>query len=121
VYGNEILNTMKFKTPTDVPLRWTTDNPTNDYPSLDYSRGRVYMSDYYITDGSYLKLQNLNIGYTTALSRLKISSLRIYMNVNNLLTLTGFPGYDPEVGIDGIYWGGKPRMRTATLGVNLTF
>ena len=121
VYGNDILNTMKFKTPDETPLRWTIDKPNNDYPSLNVSRGRVNMSDYYITDGSYLKLQNLNIGYTTSIPRLTISSLRIYMNFTNLLTLTGFTGYDPEVGIDGIYWGGKPRMRTSTVGVNVNF
>lgn len=121
VYGNDILDAVKFSRANEQPFRWTQDNPTNDWPSLRHNRGWPKVSDWFITDGSYLRLQNLSVGYTSSVKKLKISSLRVYLNINNLYTFTGYEGYDPEVGLEGIEWGGKPRQRTASLGVNLTF
>jgi TonB-linked SusC/RagA family outer membrane protein len=121
VYGNDVLDTQKFNRPSDRAQRWTPDAPNNEYPSVRNNRGWPLVSDYYITDGSYLRLQNLTFGYTTPIKKLKITDLKVYLNIYNLYTFSKFDGYDPEVGVDGIYWGGKPRQRTFTIGVNITF
>lgn len=120
-FGQDIFNTKAFGEPSNMPLRWTMDNPTNDYPSLRDGRN-IYLSDWYIQDGSYLRLQNVSLAYN--IDQLGLSWFkrgRIYMNATNLFTITGFDGYDPELGADGIYWGGYPKLRKWTLGVELTF
>ena len=105
VFGQDVLNTKAFGEPSNSPLRWTPDNPTNKYPSLRDGR-QVKISDWWIEDGSFLRVQNLNIGYT---------------NASNLYTFTKFKGYDPEVGLNGVYSGGYPRLRKWTFGLDLTF
>ncbi|WP_010421125.1 SusC/RagA family TonB-linked outer membrane protein [Anaerophaga thermohalophila] len=121
VYGNDILYQNRMDEPNVRPLRWTLDNQTNDYPSL--RNGRQYLlSDWFIQDGSFLRIQNVNFGYnfnTNPASFFK--KVKLYLNVSNLYTFTNFDGYDPEVGMDGIYWGGYPRLRNWTLGLNVTF
>lgn len=83
--------------------------------------------DYYIEDGSFLRLDYLAIGYNFDMSKLKgIESLRLYVASNNLLTITGYSGLDPETTIDGLSFGVDmynvyPKTRTFTLGVNVTF
>ena len=121
VFGQDVLNTKAFGEPSNSPLRWTPDNPTNKYPSLRDGR-QVKISDWWIEDGSFLRVQNLNIGYTFGLPKKSfLSKARIYMNASNLYTFTKFKGYDPEVGLDGVYSGGYPRLRKWTFGLDLTF
>lgn len=121
VFGQDVLNTKAFGEPSNSPLRWTPDNPTNKYPSLRDGR-QVKISDWWIEDGSFLRVQNLNIGYTFDLPKKSfLSKARIYMNASNLYTFTKFKGYDPEVGLDGVYSGGYPRLRKWTFGLDLTF
>lgn len=121
VFGQDVLNTKAFGEPSNSPLRWTPDNPTNKYPSLRDGR-QVKISDWWIEDGSFLRVQNLNIGYTFDLPKKSFfSKARIYMNASNLYTFTKFKGYDPEVGLDGVYSGGYPRLRKWTFGLDLTF
>ena len=121
VFGQDVLNTKAFGEPSNSPLRWTPDNPTNKYPSLRDGR-QVKISDWWIEDGSFLRVQNLNIGYTFDLPKKSfLSKARIYMNAYNLYTFTKFKGYDPEVGLDGVYSGGYPRLRKWTFGLDLTF
>lgn len=121
VFGQDVLNTKAFGEPSNSPLRWTPDNPTNKYPSLRDGR-QVKISDWWIEDGSFLRVQNLNIGYTFDLPKKSfLSKVRIYMNASNLYTFTKFKGYDPEVGLDGVYSGGYPRLRKWTFGLDLTF
>ena len=121
VFGQDVLNTKAFGEPSNSPLRWTPDNPTNKYPSLRDGR-QVKISDWWIEDGSFLRVQNLNIGYTFDLPKKSfLSKARIYMNAANLYTFTKFKGYDPEVGLDGVYSGGYPRLRKWTFGLDLTF
>jgi len=117
VYGNDVLNTQAFNQPSETPLRWTPDNPTNKYPSLRDSRN-TYLSDWWVEDGSFLRIQNLNLGYTMNLWQ--DNTARFFVNASNLYTFTKFDGYDPEVGSNGIYWGGYPRLRKLTVGVNLS-
>lgn len=123
-YGNDIVNTQHFGTPKTQSQRWTPDNPNNKYPSLRESRHEYRFSDFWIEDGSYLKLQNLNIGYNIRLDpkRCCLSNIRVAFNATNLFTLTNFSGYDPQmVGLDGIYWGGLPSMRQYTFEFKFTF
>jgi TonB-linked SusC/RagA family outer membrane protein len=122
VVGNDVVNTQAFSQPGNQPFRWTPDNPTNDYPRLRDGR-QVMFSDWWIEDGSFLRIQELNVGYTFNLPKEKVflSAIRLYANVSNLYTFTKFSGYDPEVGLLGIYSGGYPRLRKWTFGVDITF
>lgn len=117
VFGNDVLNSQAFNQPSNQPLRWTPDNPTNEYPALRDGR-QVKLSDWWLEDGSFVRIQNLNLGYT--IGKPGGLSARIFMNASNVFTFTKFDGYDPEVGTDGRYWGGYPRLRKWTLGLNLT-
>ncbi|EWH13184.1 TonB-dependent receptor plug [Cellulophaga geojensis KL-A] len=120
-FGQDIFNTKAFSEPGNIPLRWTQDNTTNNYPSLRDGR-TLYMSDWFIEKGSFVRLQNVSIGYNIKnLNTAWFKKGRIFMNGTNLFTITDFNGYDPELGGDGIYWGGYPKLRNWTLGVELTF
>ena len=77
----------------------------------------------FIEDGSYLRLKNLQIGYTFPLKwtqKFHCSRLRLYATASNLFTITGYKGYDPEVG-GGVDYGNYPQSRTFTFGLNATF
>lgn len=74
-------------------------------------------------DGSYLRLKNVQIGYTFPkkwMSKAHIERLRLYVTASNLFTITGYSGYDPEVG-SGTDYGNYPQSRTFTFGLNATF
>ena len=118
VFGNDVINTQAFNQPNNRPFRWTPDNPTDEYPSLRDGRFTRF-ADWWIEDGSFVRIQNLNLGYTIDLP--SNISARVFMNASNLFTFSKFEGYDPEVGLDGRYWGGIPRLRKWTLGLNLSF
>ena len=121
VSGNDIVYQNMWGQPNTSPLRWTQDNPTNEYPSLRNDRS-YYLSDWFIKDGSFLRIQNVNLGYNFKTNKVKwINNLRIYFNASDVYTFTKFKGYDPEVGTDGIYWGGYPRLSKWTFGLDLTF
>lgn len=120
-FGQDVYNTKAFGEPSNKPLRWTVDNPTNEYPSLRDGR-QTMVSDWWVEDGSYLRIQNLTLGYTFDFKKSLIcDKIRLYANVSNLYTFSKFKGYDPEVGLNGIYTGGYPRLRKWTFGVDLTF
>ena len=122
VVGNDVLNTKAWGEANSSPLRWTSDNPTNKYPSLKEGR-QTKISDWWVEDGSFLRLQDISVGYTFNISKQKLfaSKLRLYMNISNLYTFTKFTGYDPEVDEMGVYYGGYPRLRKWTFGLSLTF
>lgn len=121
VFGQDVYNTKAFGEASNRPLRWTVDNPTNKYPSLRSGRQSM-VSDWWVEDGSFLRVQNLTLGYTFNFKESWIcEKIRIYGNVSNLYTFSKFKGYDPEVGLNGIYTGGYPRLRKWTVGVDFTF
>ncbi|WP_255406504.1 TonB-dependent receptor [Prevotella sp. KH2C16] len=121
VFGNDVLNTNHFGQSSNNPLRWTPDNPTNEYPRLRDGR-QTMISDWWIEDGSFLRVQNVTLGYTFDFKGKSIlDKLHLYMNISNLYTFTSFKGYDPEVGLNGVYSGGYPRLRKWTFGIDLTF
>jgi TonB-linked SusC/RagA family outer membrane protein len=90
-----------------------------------------FPSTFAVEDGSFLRVNNISLGYTfssTWLSRFKIASLRLYGTVNNVATITGYSGYDPEVDArrgspvtQGVDYSAYPRSRTYLLGANISF
>jgi TonB-linked SusC/RagA family outer membrane protein len=78
-------------------------------------------SDFLLEDGSYLRLKNVTLGYTVPKNLLNGLGLRIHAGVENLLTITGYSGFDPEVGNYGLDAGTYPVARTFNVGINLNF
>lgn len=102
-------------------MRWTTDNPTNSYPRLNANR-QTKLSDWWVEDGSFVRIQTMTLGYSIPFSKKDAArKIRLYVSADNLYTFTGFEGYDPEVGMTGIYSGGYPRLRKWTFGADFTF
>jgi TonB-linked SusC/RagA family outer membrane protein len=104
--------------------RWTPENPDASYPRLTYQQAHNQrLSTYWLEDASYLRLKNVQLGYTlpSALTqRVRISKLRIFASADNLLTLSDFfYGYDPETPVSsgGFY----PQVKTFVMGLNLNF
>lgn len=85
----------------------------------------------YIEDGSYIRLKNISLGYTfpkKTIDKLGLSNLRIYANIQNLLTITGYDGYDPEIGastssvnVYGLDNGRYPSPTVYSFGLNVSF
>ena len=112
---------------------WTVDNPNASYPRpvSNLGHSNLLISDRYVEDASYLRIQNITLGYTLpsdVTSRINISKLRLYAGVQNLHTFTKYKGYDPEVGsfnqdalLTGVDNGRYPTPRTFTMGLNVEF
>lgn len=118
--------------------RWQEPGDITNVPQARLGMGNgTKTSSRYLSDGSYLRIRNINLGYTipaALTSRLKMSSVRISMGVQNLYTLTKYKGWDPEVNytgagrstqntniIQGYDFYTAPQARTYTLGINLSF
>lgn len=111
---------------------WTPQNLDAKIPVVErvsnFSTSNVANS-FYVEDGSYLRLQNLTLGYSapaSVLQKLKMERARVFASVNNLFTLTKYEGLDPAVGGDadltfGIDVGNYPVTRGWTFGLNLSF
>ena len=134
VVGHDVLNVSRLVLGNPAQLKGGA-NGLNEAAAVASAvqQGGVY-SDFYIEDGSYIKLDNLNLGYTFDTKNWKmIEKLRIYASANNLFTLTNYSGIDPEVNFDGgdkdsgeVYFGIDqyniyPKTRTFTFGLNMTF
>jgi len=121
VQGNDVFDFRKM-TPSRQIERWTPDNPSNEYPRANSTRGML-ASDFFLTDGSFLRIQNVTVGYNLPLGLIKgVQSLRIYFSGNNLYTFSKFnTGFDPEMGELGINEGNYPRPRALSLGLNIGF
>jgi hypothetical protein len=111
--------------------RWTGPGSTNEYARLgtDLNRNSVF-SDFYVEDGSFLRLRNVQIGYNLPAEkagRLHMQGLRVYLSGNNLFTLTNYMGFDPDIGsaggalASGVDYGFYPQARNLMLGFNLRF
>ncbi len=93
--------------------------------------GNNRVSDAYIEDGSYIRLQNISLAYNLPrklIEKISLSNLKIYCNVQNLLTFTKYKGFDPEVGshqgnalLNGVDYSRYPSPRIYTVGVNVQF
>jgi hypothetical protein len=90
-----------------------------------------YSQSFAVEDGSYLRINNVTLGYNipkSVLSKFHISAFRLYATVNNLATLTGYTGYDPDASTrrsdpttPGVDFAAYPRARTFVAGLNITF
>jgi hypothetical protein len=102
---------------TDVLRAWTPQNTNTDIPrstTLDQAENRA-PSSFFVEDGSYFRLRSLELGYTVnpeAIST-SISSLRLFVTGQNLLTITGYDGYDPDVSSTN---GGRANRDTGFAG-----
>ena len=153
VYGNSIYNALRLRTEgagtecamstsmrdvwigytdqakssmIDKGLNYMTMNLENLNGSIPNPVGSTLNTENstrFIEDGSYLRLKNLQIGYTFPLKwtqKFRCSRLRLYATASNLFTITKYSGYDPEVG-SGVDYGNYPQSRTFTFGLNATF
>ncbi|MDR1680421.1 MAG: TonB-dependent receptor [Prevotellaceae bacterium] len=135
VYGNEIYRNWGTSTYAQLNYqqhqldRWHGKGTSNWEPILDPSRSNNNLaSSYFVEDGSFFRIRNIQLGYTFSpvlLSKVWLKSLRVYANVQNLHTWHKNAGYTPEVGGGalsfGIDSGGYPMPAIYTLGINLSF
>jgi len=135
VAGNKIfqglrrLDILTSNYPTKALSRWTGEGSGDDFPRLtdsDPNGNFSKMSDFYLEDGDYLRLKVLQLGYTIPsriFSKIGASRLRVYVTGENLLTLTNYTGYDPEVGggVFGIDKGQYPQARSIIGGIQVSF
>ncbi len=147
VYGNSIYNQVLtdiegFYRPFNITQRiatqsWNGPGSTNTFPLLSWTDGtnNKTPSTRFLESGSYLRLKNVQLGYKlgkNVLSSLHISSVRLFVSAQNLLTFTKYTGLDPEMYSNsnnagdgdkavGIDWGTYPSARTVTVGVNANF
>ncbi|WP_343328527.1 TonB-dependent receptor [Polaribacter staleyi] len=112
-FGGKIMNGSKayayqYGNHQDLIYQYSAQNPTSDIPvyrgaqTHDNFRGR---NDFWLEDGTYVRLRNITLGYNfnkKMLTKMKLSKLRLYVAGQNLLTFTKYTGYDPEVGNNGL-------------------
>jgi hypothetical protein len=156
VYGNQIYNANKVEMCSEYykyrnllttmqnsysQVDWATGERITDPALLEAANanadiwavptGRYATTSWAIEDGSFLRLNNLTIGYTLPadlMSNLHVQKLRVYCTAYNLYTLTKYSGYDPEVdsrrsspATPGVDYSAYPKSRSFNVGVNLTF
>jgi hypothetical protein len=114
--------------PSYMLNRWTGEGTSTRIPRfvIGDNSSNWQSSDLYVYDGSYLRLKNIQLGYTLPsklTSKVFIQSLRLYVAAENLFTFTKYHGYDPEISSGGtslgIDYGVYPQARTFTFGVNV--
>lgn len=112
---------------TDWRNRWTPENHTNTMPKIyvadGYAPVQNYASTYYLKDASFLRVKNIQLGYTLPLnliSKAGMKSFRVYFAADNVFTSSKFPGLDPERTSDGNYVT-YPQIRTFTFGATVQF
>ncbi|WP_075602391.1 SusC/RagA family TonB-linked outer membrane protein [Saccharicrinis aurantiacus] len=135
-HGNQVYNGSKLfayanARHQDMYYMWTPANPTSDIPTArpdakaDNFRSR---NDYFLEDGSFLRVRNISLGYTIPkrVFNNNIDRLRCYITAQNPLTFTKYEGYDPEVGGNGVSTrgidkGNYPVTRKFLIGVQIDF
>lgn len=139
-YGAKIFNFLRWQLEKmdnafynqlrSVQDRYTDANTGGSLPRFtNTNSNNVYMSDRYVESGSYLRIQNITLGYripARILNKAKISNVRLYMSIQNLHTFTDYSGYDPEVGafnnnirLMNVDAGHYPNPRSITFGANI--
>ena len=137
VSGNTIYNGQKqyaysTKRHRDLVNSWTDNNPTSNIPTprsnIEHPNVQT-SSDYFLEDGSFLRLRNIILGYslkTTLLDKIGIEKLRLFINAQNPITWTKYSGFDPEVGSSNPFEGGLDRgsypvSSTYSAGISIIF
>ena len=143
VYGNDIANGNLIKlnnaeglqtniSPNAYYNAWRPDAQTNLYPRIGYEaipKQTIAITDRIIEDGSFLRLNNVTIGYDIPVEKSKMfERFNVYIAGQNLVTWTNYSGYNPEVSsflytglINGVDWNGAPNASTFLLGININF
>jgi len=146
-YGNDIYAAYKeytvfnsaFNMSEEAKERWTGPGTSTRVPRLTSSdpNQNARESDFFVEDGSYLRLKNIQLAYEVpqrflgALSATGLTKARAYVSAKNLVTITGYDGYTPEIGVNGdsdsstldrgIDRATYPQPRSYTVGIGLTF
>ncbi|WP_080905854.1 TonB-dependent receptor [Parabacteroides sp. Marseille-P3160] len=141
-YGNDLMNISKVSYAYDYGFglnmirdvlynHWSENNPNAKYPKISYYT-KYQVSDRFVEDGSYLRLKNIQLTYKLPIHKIGVNwikSLQIYTSAQNLLTLTNYSGWDPEVNArggsnstvlgvdDNVY----PNYKTFTFGLRARF
>lgn len=139
-HGNKLFNALAcrldrgnyyYNSLSEVANRWTVTNPSNSIQKASTATS-IFADSRFVEDASYLKIRNIQVGYTFPLKQItRDSKLRLYLSLINFFTITGYNGYDPEAnrnGIDetsamyqGVDYGAYPSAKTVQFGLNLTF
>ncbi|WP_411029283.1 SusC/RagA family TonB-linked outer membrane protein [Spongiimicrobium sp. 3-5] len=138
VSGNEIYNGVRMwlyrsdrnNMSSDLLNAWSTSNTGSNIPRNVFGdpNNNIRPSNYFLEDGAYLRLKNLQIGYTlpeSAIGETFISKARLYVTANNLFTITDYSGFDPGLGNGGTFTRGVdrgfyPLTRSFVLGISLS-
>ena len=120
--------------PDDFRNYFVSNASSTNMPRLyteSYSNHNNRVSDAYVEDGSYIRLQNISLSYTFPkkwIEHLFLTNVKLYMNIQNVFTITKYDGYDPEVGSlwgdalkNGIDYNRYPSPRIYTFGINVSF
>ncbi|WP_108809220.1 SusC/RagA family TonB-linked outer membrane protein [Aquimarina spinulae] len=136
--GNKIYNGVKMwlyrtdrnNVSSDLVNAWTPQNTNTDIPRNAFGdpNNNIRPSSYFLEDGSYLRLKNLQIGYSipeSAISKIPVSRIRVYATANNLFTITDYSGFDPGLGNGGTFNRGVdrgfyPLTRSFIFGINVS-
>ncbi|GHV68111.1 SusC/RagA family TonB-linked outer membrane protein [Bacteroidia bacterium] len=125
--GNEVYNSLRmhlespnssYNVSTALLDAWTPTNPSNQVAKIGESQWK-YTDSRYLEDASYFRLKNITLGYTIKVEVAPVTA-RIFVTAQNLFTLTGYKGYDPEV-VSGVDMGAYPTARTFSMGASITF
>ena len=124
VYGYQVFNTTRliFGNPIFLPTRNVLSEAVDEYQRGLSDNPKV--SSYYLEDASFIRLDNISLGYNFANTG-RFERIRIYVASNNVFTLTNYTGIDPEISTSGLSFGLDqydvyPKTRTVTLGVNVS-
>ena len=109
--------------------QWNLWKPALEDERYNKIRGVKQLCDYFLEDGSFLKIDAITLGYTLSLKQYTkwADRLRVYGTIGNVATITGYSGYNPEVDITGWangvdkVWDCNPIVRTYTLGIQVSF
>ncbi len=135
IAGNKIYNANNidntgmaaaYNQTTDVLKRWQGEGTSNSMPRAVFGdpNQNTRVSDRFVENGSYLRLKNITLSYTFPkqwLQKAQIENARLSLSCENVVTITGYSGSDPEVGINGIDQNRYPISRTFSLGLNFNF
>ena len=139
-HGNEVFNetALRLERPNALyynPLRVALDRWTPEHPSNSVQKATndisVFTDDRYVEDASYLKIRNIQLGYTLPVPQItKDAKVRLYVSLQNFFTFTNYSGYDPEATrsgesetsslYQGIDFGTYPSAKTVLVGFNIT-
>src|SRR3546814_17616218 len=103
--------------------RWTPENPSETLPRMGGANNNV-LSTFYIGDASYLRMKNIEIGYTLPrelLEKMRVNGIRVFVSGKNLLTLTKLDDFDPDRAAGNSKARNEPIYKAMTAGFNVNY